>query len=122
MSARTELAAYLKAALPNYTVHAYAKQLDGAPKTTVMVGSAERVERTLKGVLTAEISIIAVTGLQDPERAEDVLDALLVEVFQALAEFPNSIDADAERIVYADVLNGYRINVRVPFSYLAESN
>lgn len=123
MSARTELAAYLKDALPvDYDVRPYLRGLDGVAvgKTVVMV-QTDRVERANTArVWTAHTSVVVVTGHQDVEQVEDALDAALDAVLVALSEYPPSIEADAERAVLGD-LQGYRINLQIPY-FIGEEN
>lgn len=121
MSTRTELVAYLKTATPDYRVLPYFKDLDGPSSLTVMV-QTERVEKADTGVWTAFTSVLVVTGVKDPERAEDTLDVALDRVLRALADYPPSIDADAERVLYGDALQAYRINLQIPYFIGEETN
>ena len=114
MSARTEVAAHLKSTLPNsYKVQAWISTPDRVQGTVVMVYS-ETIRRGLvKGSLSHDLVVWVLSGLEDPSKAENALDAALEATLDALDELDFSSWTEANRMTYGETIPGYKILIPV---------
>ena len=113
MSARTEVAAHLTQALPSYTVVPFPQDPDRVSGVTVLVWRSQVQRGPVKGARSSDIVVWVLSGHEDPRKAEDALDTALDAVLAALDDLDASSWDTAERGVYADRFNGYRITLPI---------
>lgn len=113
MSARTELAAALTAALPTYRVLGYAADLDAVARPTVLVWADKIVRRPewASGLFEFTLMMWVLVGTEDPARADDALDDALEDVLGALQPIGWVQWSGAERGVLRDAFHGWQITV-----------
>lgn len=113
MSARTELAAALAAALPDWLIISDARALDTVPRSTAVLWTS-RINRPAKlglDLLTTELTLWVLTPTSDPTRLEDALDVGLVDVMAALEPLQAFAWTEAERGTLADRFDGWRLSI-----------
>lgn len=111
MSARSELAATLRTALPTWQVTGYPTVPDAVTRPTVMVWTQSMVpaEQINRDRLVVTLTLWVLTGRQDPATADDELDARLEDVLAVLHPLKWLAWTDAERGVLAETFHGYQI-------------
>ena len=114
MSARTQLADALTAALPDtYRVMGFNDQLDGVSRPTVMLwqSSLRRIEQIGHDRLQVSVALWVLTGRDNLERADDDLDDALEDVIAALRPLTWVDWTEAERGVLLERFHGYNLTV-----------
>jgi predicted RNase H-like nuclease len=113
MSARTALRDALRTALPGYRVTGSAVVPSGISRPTVAVWQQSVVRRDELGQdrATVNLEIWVLVGHEDPEKADDALDAALDDLILALQPIDWVQWSEAQRGVLADTFPGYNITV-----------
>lgn len=111
MSARSELVAALRKALPTWQVTGYPTVPDAVTRPTVMVWTAdlEPATQVNRDRLIVTLTLWVLTGSTNPETADDDLDAALEAVLGVLHPLPWVAWTRAERGVLADTFHGFQI-------------
>ena len=118
MSARTQLAAALRAALPGYRLIAAADTPDRVERPTLLLwqGTVTRAEQISHDRLQVDLVLWLLVGNESPEAAEAALEKGLDDVIEALrpltwVDWPN-----AERLTFGEPdgpsYHGYRFNLQ----------
>ncbi|MGV8965338.1 MAG: hypothetical protein ACOH2F_03580 [Cellulomonas sp.] len=113
MSARTQLATELAAALPTFRVMGFNDTLDAVTKPTVMVwqSSLARLDQINHDRLRVTLDLWVLTGRDNPEKADDDLDASLEEVIAALQPLAWVDWTNATRGIFLEHFHGYNVTV-----------
>lgn len=114
MSARTDLADELAAALPaRFVVKARTATPDKVDpgKLAVRVLPATYSNAPQVRGLLVTLTVWVVTGLQDPDRVDDALDAAVDDILAALLPLSWVQFESAERGVMDDLFHGYRFTL-----------
>ncbi len=112
VSARTELVAALRAALPNYRVTGSALVPSGIgskPVIGVWQQSVIRREELHHNRVTVNLELWVLVGHEDPEKADDALDDALDDVVTALQPITWLHWTEAQRGVLEGTFPGYNI-------------
>lgn len=85
MSARRIVANELEAQLPSaYRVYPYAVAPDGVEHVSVSVERSAVSRGASQGLWSEDVSVYVLVGIENPERAEDMLDLALDDVLKVL--------------------------------------
>lgn len=114
MSPRTEVATALSLGLEGFQVIPTIRALDGLNGPAVLVIRETVTNRTIHD--DHALAVWVLDPHQDPTQAEDPLDGWLDAVLAVLDAHPNLVWSTAERSLYADTWQGYRITVTVSTS------
>ena len=111
MSARTRLAADLATALPTFRIMGVNADLDAVARPTVMLWQSlvTRADHFGLGRLVATLDVWVLTGRENPEKADDNLDASLLAVIATLQPLTWIDWTAAERGVLLERFHGYKI-------------
>jgi ABC-type transporter lipoprotein component MlaA len=112
MSARTELVATLRDALPaDWTVLDHARELNNVRRPTVMVETTTIAYGVAAGVWGATVAIFIVSPFEGSEKAEDFLEDGVLTVVKALHELSSTMTT-ADRVEIGDNRQrAFRINL-----------
>ena len=123
MSGRKLLAEALAAALPAWQVLSHTGQLDTVkqPGAAVLWTQNRRKAATL-GLdwFVDQVELWVLTATSKPDLIEDDLDALLLDVMEALERLDSFTWDAAERGVLADTFDGYRLTITCIFQLTTE--
>lgn len=113
MSARTQLAAELTAALPTFRVTGFNDQLDAVARPTVMLwqSSLARLEQIAHDRLRVNLDLWVLTGRENPDTADDELDESLEAVIAALLPLTWVDWTNAQRGIWQEKFHGYNLTV-----------
>ncbi len=114
MSARTEIAAALRAALPaDYRIIPAAAAPDAVARVTILLWQSDvtRLEQIGHDKVRVELVLWILTGIQDPERAEGELEPALDRVISALRPIKWADWPRAERLSFGDSFHGYKLTL-----------
>lgn len=115
MSARSQLASALKAALPKMIVVPTERTPDRLAKMTVIVRHRDyEPAGNAQGVLLAGLVIELLSHFADIEKAEDALDAGLPDLLEALQGIPNVTWSRAVKVMEAETWLGFNVEVSIP--------
>ena len=113
MSARTDLAEALQAALPSFRVMGFNDQLEAVARPTVMLwqSSVERFDQISQGHLKVTLNLWVLTGRENPEKADDQLDESFEAVIAALLPLQWLDWTTATRGIWQEKFHGYNLTV-----------
>lgn len=113
MSARTQLRAELSNAMPDWRVTGARGILDAANKPSIGVWQTalNRKPEWQWDHVQVELEVWVVVPTEDPDKADDALDAGLEELLGALQPLTWVDWTSAERGVLGDSLHGYKVAV-----------
>lgn len=113
MSARTQLRDALALGMPSWRVTGARGIMDAANKPSIGVWqtSMSRQPEWRWDHVKVELEVWIVVPIEDPDKADDALDAALEEVLGVLEPLEWVDWTTAERGVLADSLHGYKVAV-----------
>lgn len=113
MSARATVAAAITTARPTWRVVAHGGVLDGVTGPTCVVVTEAVEPGVTPTFLRTTVSVVVLTGKEDPAKVEPDLEDLLFEVIAILDALDTLAWTRAERVIYDDRFQAYRITLDI---------
>lgn len=114
MNARAAVAQALSEALPTYRVINHSRTIDRVDQRTILVWQDGLTPHPPAGRdgIQVRLTVLVLTPHADVERADDDLEAALLDVLAVLHPLDSVLWTDAERGVFGDdTWNGYKITL-----------
>lgn len=115
---RTRLAQALRAGLPAWQIVSDLRQLDGVRRPgAILLWTQNRRKAPALGLawFSDEVTLQVLTATDKPDRIEDDLDDLLLQVMQVLEPLDAFAWETAERVTVADTWHGWQLTITCIF-------
>ena len=124
-SGRALLAQALRAALPTWQIVSDARQLDSVRKPgAILLWSSKRTKAPALGLqwFADEVTLQVLTATDKPDKIEDDLDDLLLQVMTTLEPLTTFAWETAERVAVADTWHGWQLTITCIYQLTTEEN